>query len=248
MQLSLLPKLEWLILETPQYSASSMDGLSRLLSLTHLKFYQGGHLPSSLAAMTWLKHLKLCRLDSLLPPEGLNASLGQLQQLTSLMLHGAGVSQLPTSLADLSRLRQCMIWTGPVVAVHAAQQEQQPQQLPTGIWLSILQRLFAPWPILAQSTAMLAQAQQLEHLAIAGLPSSSHGANARQWGALWEWAAVHPPLEILSIDVEEEPNPSEFNGPAFDEVLQLLRRRPSLSVFRAGSDTGHPSFYTEYEF
>ena len=174
MQLALLPKLKRLVLATPQYSASSMDGLARLRSLTRLEFNLGGHLPSSLVAMTWLKHLKLCKWDSPLPPEALNTSLSQLQQLTSLMLHGAGISQVPASLTDLSRLRQCMIWADSAVAVNAAQQEQQ--QLPAGLWLSSLQRLCAPWPVLARSSTVLAQAQQLAHLLGVGRGASAAAA------------------------------------------------------------------------
>jgi hypothetical protein len=147
-----------------------------------------------------------------------------------------------------------------VVDEHAAalQQEQQgqqeqapprpPQQLPAGPWLSSLRHLCTHWELLAQGTAVLAQAQQLEHLAIAGIPSSSHGANAQQWDAFWEWTATHPPLQRLTIDVNEEPNPTSFDGHAFDEVLKLLRRRPRLSVYRAGRSTERAGFIAEYKF
>jgi hypothetical protein len=261
MQLSRLPSLEILTFEAVKYAASSMASLSCLCSLTYLTMNQGRHLPSGLAAMTWLKRLQLGSWGSPLPPAELATSLRQLRQMTCLLLHGDGISQLPTAaLAGLSRLQLCMIKAPLVVDEHAAalqqvrhgQQEQAPprplQQLPAGPWLSSLCHLCTHWELLAQGTAVLAQAQQLEHLAIVGIPSSSHRATAQQWEAFWEWAATHPPLQRLSIDVNEEPDPSAFDGPAFDEVLKLLRRRPGLSVYRAGRGTEQAGFIAEYKF
>jgi hypothetical protein len=238
-QVSQLPNLERLALRRPHYSARSMGSLSRLSSLTCLNIYGGQHLPSSLAAMTWLERLLLGDWNAPLPARKLYTCLRQLRQLTCLQLVGKGISQVPASLTGLSQLQLFM------ALPHTASSVQQ-KQLPGGCWLSSVRRLCAPWPILCNSTAVLAQAQQLEHLAIAGLPACGE-ATDQAWRDLWDWAAAHPPLQRLSFDLTDDSQPFNLEGPAFDEVAGLLRRRLGLSVFRAGCGSDQPSFEEEYE-
>ena len=239
MQVSQLPNLDRLTLRRTQYSATSMGSLSRLGSLTCLNIYGGQHLPSSLAAMTCLERLQLGDWNAPLPPRKLNTCLRQLRQLTCLQLVGKGISQLPASLAGLSQLQLCM-------ALPDTTSSVQQKQLPAGCWLSSVRRLCAPWPILSNSTAVLAQAQQLEHLAIAGLPSRGE-ATDQAWRTFWDWAAAHPPLQRLSFDLTDDSQPFNLEGPAFDEVAGVLRRRLGVSVFRAGCGSDHHSFEEEYD-
>ena len=63
---------------------------------------------------------------------------------------------------------------------------------------------------------------------------------------------MHPPLRHLSFNIPRNiprgSPPCLLEGEVFDEVLKLLRLRPSLSVFRSGSGTSHPDFVEAHSF
>ena len=65
--------------------------------------------------------------------------------------------------------------------------------------------------------------------------------------ALCHRAAAHPPLQRLSFDLTDDSQPFNLEGPAFDEVAGVLRRRLGVSVFRAGCGSDHHSFEEEYD-
>ena len=238
-----------------------MSLLSRLTALTHLSLEDDACPPSgaSLAALTALRHLQLGSDDSdgytechgvdgdvpfeEVPFEAqqLDAALPALQQLTCLALNiGNGIPEIPAAVARLPQLQRLFLF-GFVYPVPA---------LPVGF--SSLERLGAPWEMLAVSVPALAAMPQLQQLWVGGVPGKRYSSALRlpaaaptaweafweaAWEAFWEWAAQHGPLRQLTL-----PEPSltaRFNRcPApvcarlADALQRLSQSRPSLSVVR----------------
>lgn len=178
-----------------------------------------------------------------MPPRGRGGagdSLQSLQQLTCLLIDGSSdLNQVLPALGGLSRLQQCS------VIVYGDTSEARPlaepgpplaSSLPSGAWLRSLRWLQCSFPTLVNSVEQLAAAQQLEYLSIAGVPTAgSADLDLAAHSAFWDWAARHPPLRRLGLELVEpqaSPVPSDF----LNEVLILWQRRPALLVILTANE------------
>lgn len=75
----------------------------------------------------------------------------------------------------------------------------------------------------------LAAASQLAHFCLTEIPPYRCAQNEDAlWQRFWDWAATHPPLRCLSLEV----NPADRSGLAvqLEAVMALARRRPGLRI------------------
>lgn len=76
---------------------------------------------------------------------------------------------------------------------------------------------------------VLAALTQLEHFCLTEVPHARAPASeAALWQQFWDWAATHPPLRCLSLEV----NPADKNalGMQLGSLVELARRRPGLHI------------------
>lgn len=234
LQVSALADLEELELQNCSYSASSMAGLSALHALTDLEFVACSAAPTELASMTQLHRLAVTRGGDAGAMPGIDAALSSLTRLTELWLAGSYASALP-ALPALSQLDSLAVLL-PRPAPTATDDEvapPAPPALPLGPWIGSLTELNVNWPLLANSVLALQQATSLEFVGVQSVPDPNDGPS-ESWDSAFDWLARHPPLRECRLCLD--PLEDVLNFAAFDALMRLKDRRPSLLVGRVDAE------------
>ena len=244
LQLALLSNLRSLDLSCPTYVATSQGDLVHLSQLRHLTLARPG-LPACLGQLTQLETLQmengaytahhLALLDDALP---------KLQHLTCLLLFSEGdeLQSFPPGLAQLPRLQRCLLSIADTSANYRLP--------PSGPWLGSLRWLGLPWAAALEGLAVLAAARRLEYCCLmggSGPGADAAAADSERWAAFWRWAATHPSLRCLGVELSHflvQVPSSRFFVSLFDAVVDLQRRRPALRVHRTAQGAA-PDFWTE---
>lgn len=200
---------------------SALHSTLRHLALDNAEL-SGGWLPAS------LQHLSALRVfcvssDAYSVRQGqLNHALQQLPQLTGLLLEGTMSGSLPPAIAAMSQLQWLHLGCDFL---------DDDYSLPAGAYQSSLRHLVASFYIVTASAAALGGMTRLERLSVTEPPYKlQHMAAA--WDGFWAWAASHPPLRILEYMDEGEWHEyaERVSTETLNQVVQLVRRRPSLQV------------------
>ncbi|KAL4443612.1 hypothetical protein ABPG75_011349 [Micractinium tetrahymenae] len=187
-------------------------------SITHLELGKsyGTLLPPQVSALTGLGRLCLGHYaGDAAGLHGLYRSGGCLTRLE--------VDDITPSISALTGLRHLHVKADVVLVVDAVAFAAD---------LTALQQL---------TTEVLALAQSLEYVSVYNYPSAS-AVLPEHWAAFWRWAERHPSLRELGMvfDCEdlnrEHPCGSSDSIDLLDACLRLGKRRPRLSVFRAGAE------------
>lgn len=217
--MALLTQLARLTIYSTGYSSTSMAALSCLSALTYLSLYEMENFPSpaTLAKLTSLCHLCIYMVP--MTAAELHVALLPLQQLTCLSLGGAdSMHSIPAAVASLPQLQRLVLY-------HM----QLATALPLPHSLRSLRYLAINWGVAAASLPAFAALLALEQLWLADMPLPDDVARE----PFWEWAATHPPLQLLcmqSDDIVDGP-PASFDACAFAKAcLRLARRRPALTI------------------
>lgn len=203
------------------------EPLQRLAScLTRLRLHGGshvgsGHVPPGLSQLTALRDLSLLSdrggASRIRGGEVVLAALPRLTRLTHVELTPLlGMPSPPAALASLPAL-QTFLWADPLGAASAN------AQLPPGSWLTRLQALGAPYPLLDRSLPALAAAQELRQLVVC---KASGGEQSEALSSVLCWALGCPSLQRLMLDLGDS-----VTLPV-DVLLTLFEagRDPELSV------------------
>lgn len=82
------------------------------------------------------------------------------------------------------------------------------------------------------SLPALTAAPQLEYLCITSIPKPPATLAAEAlWQRWWDWAASHPPLRCLGLDMGPD-DAEQLSMALLDALLALARRRPGLRIRR----------------
>lgn len=161
----------------------------------------------------------------------LEDALAVLPQLRALRVSFANsgwhmsVSAIPRALTALQHL-QHLVWDVVLVDDDA---------LPPGSWLSGLLSLGLAGDVIQHNTAVLAAAQQLQHL-VALRPGERIDRFLAPSSYAWhrdavQWAAHHPTLRRLDIDVPPPRFPHLRPGPNFERANLAARlQNPNLQI------------------
>ncbi len=154
-----------------------------------------------------------------------------LRQLTALSLTGVGFRHALPALGGVSTLQR----------LHYFLDDEQPEHiaslaLPPGAWCRSLRWLGTHFHIVYNSLHVLLHARQLEYLSLADAPAEE----LEDFEPFVGWIARHPPLQRLGMDFDRP-----INAWFFDELIDLVSKRPDLHVFRTGSMRYPESFWTE---
>lgn len=199
---------------------SALHSTLRHLALDNANL-SGVWLPAS------LQHLSALRVfcvssDAYSSRQGqLNHALQQLPQLTGLLLEGTMYGSLPPAIAAMSQLQWLHLGCDFL---------DDDYSLPAGRYQSSLRHLVSSFYTVAASAAALGGMTRLERLSLTEPPYKLQ--NLEHWDGFWDWAASHPPLRILEYMDHEEwhENAEHVSTETLNQVVQLVRRRPSLQV------------------
>ena len=212
-QISTLHNLRHLRLQHPYSDVGSYGALARL-PLTRLELGVCCAVPSCLSALATLEALAVdgsqySDFDDQTVALRLCDALPRLTRLTYLALD----LETPSPLAQLTALPNLRsLYWGPSLRTGAI-------LLPPGVWLSGLQALGAPLPLLACSLPVLCGAQQLEEVSVYGARR-----NVVQLLQLLRWAPRHRSLRRLLLGC------NQLDAEAWQAVAAAASQNPSLRM------------------
>lgn len=209
-----------------------LAGAGSTLRRLHVRRAQYPDHMQPLAALTALTSLELEHAPlGEWPGSILADALQQMRQLQWVsMWHVSLSSAGAAALAGLPLLERVLVLP-PVPGKDADYQleDSEPVALPPGACSSSLRCLAVQWPTAERSLPLLRAASRLEQLHILPTPNWNGQGSWVKAGELAGWAAVHPSLQQLCLEMAED---EAVCAPVLDAALLVQRRRPLLLVHR----------------